>query len=279
MSRNVLVLAATALAMGAGSVQAADWGAAPIYDPVLKPSYPMDYAQPDPLTFEAGLRYFYSRGSQSYVYVPNGNTYSATDTAHSLEAHLRIDDHSTSTYLKGHVGFGGIAGGEYRTNGTETAAFQIGRVTYGTADFGYTPLDTGGLRLGVFGGYQYTHEAPLNHGLDIHSLRLGVAGRVDVANVFDINAEVAAIPYSFVSGTMRNPATPNGPTNGITNLGGSLYGGSAEVMLGFHPTDMFTIRGGVRGTYLNGHLSSAQAAEQYVETFRWGPVVELTAKF
>lgn len=272
MSRTVLIIAATALAL-AGPAQAADWGVPAYQDPVFKPAYPIDYVHPEPLTFEAGLRYFYSWGSQSFQ--SGGDTYSATDNSHALEAHLRIDDHSTSTYLKGHVGFGAITDGAYRTNGAQTSTFQIGRITYGAADFGYTPLDTGALKLGVFGGYQYAHEAPNNTGFDVHGLRLGVSGRAEIADVFDINAEVAAIPYSFVSGSMRNA---HGPT-AITNLSGSLYGGSAEVMLGFRPTDMFTIRGGVRGTYLNGHLSSAQAAEQYVETFRWGPVVELTARF
>lgn len=275
MSRYVLVLAATALAVtGAGSAQAADWGAPSYEDPFFKPAYPVNYIQEDPLTFETGLRYFYSWGGQSFVDGPN--TYSANDTAHSFEGHLRIDDRSTSTYLKGHIGFGAIASGEYSTNGAQTGAYQIGRISYGVADFGYTPIDTGAMRLGVFGGYQFTHEAPSNIGLDVHSLRLGVSGRVEVADLFDINAEVAAIPYSFVSGSMRNP---DGPTT-ISNLDGSLYGGSAEVMVGFHPTDMFTIRGGVRGTYLNGHVMSDPGNQQrYIETFRWGPVVELTARF
>lgn len=274
MSRKVLIIAATALALAnVSSIQAADWGTAPVYDPTFKPAYPIGYEQPEPLTFEAGLRYSYSWGSQSFE--NGGNTYSAKDNAHSIEAHLRIDDRSTSTYLKGHIGFGGVAEGSFQTNGTETSTYKIGRVTFGTADFGYTPLDTETARIGVFGGYQYTHEAPLNNGIDIHSLRLGVAGRVEVANAFDINAEAAIIPYSFVTGTMSNPGGPAA----ITNLGGSLYGGSAEVMVGFHPTEMFTIRGGVRGTYLNGHLTSAQAGQQYVETFRWGPVLELTSRF
>ncbi|WP_116654295.1 hypothetical protein [Pelagibacterium sediminicola] len=274
MSRYVLIIAAAALASGAGAVHAADWGVSSYEEPAFKPAYPVDYTYDDPLTFEAGLRYFYSWGGQSFQ--TGGNTYSANDTAHSFEGHLRIDDRSTSTYLKGHIGFGAIADGEYSTNGVQTSAYQIGRISYGVADFGYTPLDTGSMRLGVFGGYQFTHEAPSNIGLDIHSLRLGVSGRVEVADVFDINAEVAAIPYSVVSGSMRNT---DGPTT-ISNLDGSLYGGSAEVMVGFHPTDMFTIRGGVRGTYLNGHvMSDPGSAQRYVETFRWGPVVELTASF
>src|SRR5690606_35158031 len=107
MSRTVVILTSAALALtGTGAAHAADWGMPAYEDPVFKPSYPIDYEQPDSLEFEAGLRYFYSWGSQSFAF--GGDTYSATDTSHALEAHLRIDDRSTSTYVKGHVGFGAI---------------------------------------------------------------------------------------------------------------------------------------------------------------------------
>lgn len=273
MSRIVIGLAASVLAVSTiGGAQAADWRTEP--KPVFKQAYPVDYAKhQSPLEFEAGLRYSYSMGSQSFP--EGGASYSATDTSHALEAHLRIDDRSTSTYVKSHVGLGTITDGEYRTDDDATDTFNIGTIAYGTADFGYTPIETDGLRLGIFGGYQFAHEAPSGTEMTVHALRLGVSGRAQLADQVDINAEAALIPYAYAHGNMDNPDA----ATGINNFEGALYGGSAELMLGFRPTDDFIIRGGVRGTFLEGYGTTDGSDEQYIQMFRWGPVVELTASF
>ncbi|GGA49076.1 hypothetical protein [Pelagibacterium lentulum] len=274
MSRLLVGLAAGGvLVAGMGAANAADWGVSK--DPVFKPAYPVHWEEESPLGFEVGMRYFYGIGSQSFQL--GGSTFSADDQSHSLEAHLRIDDRSTSTYLKGHFGFGAITDGTYKENGTEIDSFQTGRLAYALADFGYTPLDTGAARAGFFAGYMYANESPQDSGLDIHGLRLGIAGRAELSDMLDISAEIAAIPYAWVSGNIDVLPVP--PGQSLTGIDGALYGGAAEVMVGFHPTDEFTIRAGARGTYLNGYVSSDEPGEQYVETFRWGPVVELTYRF
>ncbi|WP_338607263.1 hypothetical protein V6617_12360 [Pelagibacterium nitratireducens] len=266
----------TGLAMGllvaaaSGQATAADWGVQP--DPVFKPAYPVDMMpQEDSLDFEAGIRYFYGMGGQSFNL--GGTNYSANDTSHALEVHGRIDDHSTSTYVKGHIGYGAITDGEFAPNGGD---YNTGRVGYINADFGYLPLDTGSVKAGVFGGYMYADESPEGSGPIVHGLRLGVAGQAEFNNIFDISAEAAIIPYASVTGSFRNGGTP---VTTLSNVNGSLYGAAGEVMAGFHVTENFIIRGGARATYLNGYVTSDQPGEQYVESFRWGPVVELTASF
>lgn len=311
MSRKVLVLAATVIAMSAGSVQAADWGAAP-YEPVLKPSYPMDYAHPDPLTFEAGMRYFYGKGGQRTTITGLG--FSADDSSHFLELHGRIDDHSTNSYLTGHIGYAAIIDGTYRTpTSGGTIRTDSGRIAYGAADFGYLPLKNGGLGLGAFFGYQYLNES-VNMGrnsymtaagggdsqpnlLEVHGLRLGVTAQAELNDVFDVRINAAAIPYAWLTGTYgafdARALDPTVTPGNSATISGHLYGGSVDAMVGFSPTQNMTIRAGARGYYLTGptqtHFeirdpanpgtSQGFIANGNTELFRWGPVVELTAKF
>ena len=268
MSRVLLGLATGLLAASsAGSAIAADWGTP---EPMFRPAYPVDMApMEDGLDFEAGLRYFYGMGSQSFA----GSPYSANDVSHALEVHGRIDDHSTSTYVKGHIGYGAITDGSYEADGLPDEDYNTGRVGYINADFGYYPLATETMSAGAFLGYMYEDESPQNTGLFVHGLRLGVTGNAEINDVFDINAEAAIIPYANATGAMENPGGSR------DNVNGSLYGAAAEILAGFHVTDNFVVRAGARGTYLNGYVSSDQDDEEYVELFRWGPLVELTATF
>lgn len=268
MSRILIAISACALASSVTPLMAADWGTSA---PGFRPAYPMDMApMEDSLDFEFGLRYFYGMGGQSFT---NGSTYSATDLSHSLEVHGRIDDHSTSSFLKGHIGYGAITDGEFSMDDTTNGSYSTGRVGYVNADFGYLPINTGGVKAGAFIGYMYSDESPQNTGPITHGLRLGVAARAEFGDMFDITAEGAIIPYSAVSGSMANPAGT------LTGIEGSLYGAAGEVMVGAHLTDNFVIRAGARATYLNGHVQADQPGEHYIEMFRWGPLVELTATF
>lgn len=267
MSRVLTGLAVTVMAAAAtGQALAADWSTG--HAPIFKPAYPSDMGpMEDSLDFEAGLRYFYGRGGQSFT--AQGTTYSATDTSHALEVHGRIEDHSTATFLKGHIGYGAITEGEF---GPSDESYNTGRVGYINADFGYTPLVTPEVQAGFFIGYMYSDEAPEDTGPVIHGLRLGVASRAQFNDQFDITAEAAIIPYASITGTMSNPGAS------LADIDGSLYGAAGEVMAGFRVTDAFVMRAGIRGTYLNGHVLVG-GEEEYVEMYRWGPLVEASVRF
>ena len=70
------------------------------------PTEPGDWAglgdKDDPVTFEFGMRYWYSMGSVSAS--SSGTSIASTDTSHIGELHLRIDDDSTNTYAKAIAG-------------------------------------------------------------------------------------------------------------------------------------------------------------------------------
>src|SRR6185437_9018629 len=56
----------------------------------------------DPLSFELGLRYWYSMGAQNFSV--SGSKLTESDQAHSVEGQFRIDDHSSKFYAKGLAG-------------------------------------------------------------------------------------------------------------------------------------------------------------------------------
>src|SRR3978361_632414 len=64
----------------------------------------------DPLSFEMGLRYWYSMGSQNFNVGPD--TLTDSDKTQSVEAHFRVDDHSTNFYAKA------LAGLSFNIDGT-----------------------------------------------------------------------------------------------------------------------------------------------------------------
>src|SRR5690606_15275869 len=138
---------------------------------------------------------------------------------------------------------------------------------------------------------------------DIHALRLGVKGAADF-EMFDVQAEVAAIPYAHVSGTVGGSATlggggfsfPGVPVpvyeHAPTTLSGRGYGVMAETMVGFHPTENLTLRVGGRAWYMEGKLDAVfngtagggvvptmTLPSTYASLFRYGLRAELTGKF
>lgn len=286
MSRVLTGLTAAALAVSAMSAaQAADYG---VYDPSFKPAYPADWAQESPLGFEAGLRYWYSMGSQNFAL--NGSDYIGNDTSHIVEGHLRIDDYSTDTFLRANSGYAvSVVNSVNLPSGPDT--YEGGRIAYATADFGYTPVSTGGLKLGGFVGYQYLNDSPhmgrenyyipstiswtpgspdytiggasKPNSLDVHALRLGVTGKAELGNSIDISGDFAVIPYAWAGGVLGAHSvglgTPPGgtlyPTSPVS-VDGHLYGAAAEIMVGFRPTENLTLRIGARGYYLTGPVNS-----------------------
>lgn len=319
LSRKGLIFAAAALAMaGAGTVQAADWGIPA--DPIFRPAYPVTYEQEDPLGFEVGLRYWYSMGAQAVMLNNNphltGVSAGTEDTSHILELHGRIDDHSTATYLKGALGFNVMTEGQYFTadgnleNIVNGPSLSGGSIEYGGADFGYMPFGNDTFRFGGFVGYQFWRDMPDANrqalygvtGPDIHALRLGIAARADFNDMIDFQAEVAAVPLAWASGSLTDIHFANTDLVGNGDLynrvsgqmDGTLYGGMAEAMVGFRPNENFAIRGGLRGWLLTGPATFTLAVDnsndpgvpalqtgvtEDVGIMRWGPVVELTARF
>jgi hypothetical protein len=242
--------------------------------PELRPSYPDNWenGEDNPLRFEAGLRYWYSIGKQTAELGVGGSTFSTTDRSHILEGHFRIDDASTNSFVKGQAGYAVVTNGEHATNVGVPQDFTGGQIGYVGADFGWVPLGGDTVKFGALAGYEFKRESPDRNrfdvqnidGLNIHALRLGVTGHADLSEMFDIDAELVAMPYAYASGATAevgmNPVTIGGllvnRSNAIAT--GALYGGSAQVMLGYHPTENMTIRVGGRGWLLQGPSSMRQ---------------------
>jgi len=275
----------------AAPVLAADYG---MY-PELRPAYPNQWALPedDPLRFEAGIRYWYSLGEQDFDI--GGLTQESSDTTHSGEFHFRIDDDSTSSFLKGYAGYGFHMQGDYTTT-VDSGSIANGRLGYAGADFGYTPFGNEVGSIGGLIGYLYWNDSPNTgrnsfavaesssdiawtsgsdfytlgfdsqaNNLDIHALRLGITGRTEINDLIDVSAEVAAVPYAHVSGNLGNVLfeADDGPFTGNNmflaspvEVEGMGYGAMGEVMVGIKPTQNMALRLGARAWYLQGQTEA-----------------------
>lgn len=208
----------------------------------LRSGFASDWDNTDtgsPLSFELGLRYFYSWGAQSFTL----NSTLATDVhgamkesdqSQAAEAHFRIDDASTKTYVKG---LGGMA---FQTTGTATdstgtSAVSNGKIQYLGADIGYSLLGDAksGATFGPFAGYMYWNDSPNTYSdnyaavssaadvsydqsngqtsfagssspndINLNMLRLGLSGKANLGPMFDISGEVAAVPYARITGVL-----------------------------------------------------------------------------
>lgn len=186
----------------------------------------------DPVGFEAGLRYWFSLGTQAVEF--NGDTFDSSDTSQIVEKYLRIDDYSTDTYIKTYAGFAPVISGTYSTP-EESGSLTDGHVYYYVGDFGWTPFtfgeggDGNGIGVGGLLGYMYWNDSPSTgytnflepdtvswttagpdpvfnvdsdtQNLTIHALRLGKTAN-GTLGPFAITAEAAAIPYAWINGTL-----------------------------------------------------------------------------
>jgi hypothetical protein len=113
-------------------VLAADYGALPDF----RPSYPDQWApeEGDPLSFDVGVRYWYSIGKQDH----SVGTYTETmeTRTHSGEAYARINDASTNSFLEAFGGYGVAHDGSYSTNGGASVTLPAARLGYAGLDFG-----------------------------------------------------------------------------------------------------------------------------------------------
>ena len=295
--------------------------------PDLRPAYPDSWVPPeDSIRFEFGTAYWYSWGGQNAAFAsPMGDVSLAVrDNTHIGELHGKIEDLSTQTYLSGKAGIGLSTSGTYAI--TPSASGPIGRnstIGYAGADFGWLPAGDmrDGAAFGGFIGYQYWKDAPdigagqvgatfdgvgnptsftaAKDDFDIHALRLGVKGQADF-DMFDLQGEVAAIPYAHVSGTLGGssptgfnfPGFGNFQERAPTTLSGRGYGVMAEGLVGFHPTENLTLRVGGRAWYVEGQLdakftANAGGANQatlnlpsnFARIFRYGALLEATGRF
>ncbi|MHA6692160.1 hypothetical protein [Devosia sp. A449] len=327
MKRSLYGAAAMLALSAAVPALAADY----VEYPELRPAYPESWQNPDDsIRFEFGTAYWYSWGGQDAGFTsPFGPvSLSVRDQTHIGELHGKIEDLSTQTYVAARAGLGLHTTGTYDIS--PAAGGDIGRnsrIGYAGADFGWLPLGTmeNGFAFGGLVGYQYWKDAPdigtgkyatafdglgnpsslgeARDNFDIHALRLGVKAAADF-DMFDVQAEVAAIPYAHVSGTVGGSASVGGGgfnfpgvpvpvyENAPTTLSGRGYGVMAETMVGFHPTENLTLRVGGRAWYLEGNLDAvfngtaggvAQPAmtlpSTYASLFRYGLRAELTGKF
>jgi hypothetical protein len=241
-----------------------------------------------PLGFEFGLRYLYSRGGHSFSV--GGTEETSNDTSHILEGHLRIDDYSTKSFLRGNIGYAIATTGDY------SGDWGSGQISDGT--IGYIGGDLGqywlgdpeeGVGLGGFIGYQYLNDNPdigranfttaasvsdiswsttstdwtvpydsEPNTVEVHMLRLGASARAELNDMVDISLDVAAIPYASISGTLGAfgvTSTGSNPTyiqSSVAEVDGWGYGAAADLMLGFHPFENMVLRMGGRARYLQG---------------------------
>lgn len=243
MSRLVSSIALLAAMAATAPVLAADWGADEWgYGGDLRGGLfnePKDWSglgdETDPLRFDAGIRYWYSMGAQSFGI--DGGTVETSDVTHSGEAYLRIDDVSSRAYIKGSAGYSFAIDGDYATP-SGAGSIGGGSVGYGLADFGWYAFGDGKSGVGLLAGYQYWNDSPrterdnyaiistldgnedtgdwtiggdgVERNVDIHALRLGFTGRAEFGDMFDITGELAAIPYASISGNMGGGAAAGG---------------------------------------------------------------------
>ncbi len=253
----------------------------------------------DPLSFELGLRYWYSWGAQHFNL--NGPSLTDSDNTQSVEAHIRVDDASSGYYAKA------LAGTSFDINGTSSGGppgqpntVTDGRVTYAGGDIGFSWLGANSkTKFGPFAGYMYWNDSPnlgrsnfyptadsgnsVEDDVNVNALRLGLSGKVDLGSYIDVSVEVAAVPYAKVGGTLGafgftpqalTATTILEPASAVS-MDGWGYGAMGEAMIGFHPTSNMVLRVGGRAWYLQGR-SDETLTENVVDTSGSTPTVTKT---
>lgn len=295
--------------------------------PELRPAYVEGWeGGEDDIRFEFGTAYWYAWGGRDANFTgsaPLGNiSVTSRDQTHIGELHGKIEDLSTQSFVAGRAGIGLHTTGTYAITPAGSGAIgNSSRIGYAGADFGWLPAGsmTEGYAFGGLVGYHYWKDAPTigtgqyattfaggvptsmgeaRNDLDIHALRLGIKGTASF-DMFDLQGEVAGVPYAHLSGVLGG-SSPGGYTfggivyneNAPTTFSGRGYGVMTEAMVGFHPTENLTLRLGGRAWYLESNLDAvfngtsaggAQPAQTmpstYASLFRYGLRAELTGRF
>lgn len=300
MLRSVSLLALI-LGLGLASpVLAADWQ---WDDAEMRDSYPDNWKleEDNPIAVEAGVRYWYSMGQHDMQVI--GDSYSSRDTSHVVEAVLRVDEPATGWYGKAWGGYSAAISNDFTTP-TRSMHLDSGEIRYAGGDVGWRALGNETLSSGGFVGYQYWNDSPdmwrenftgglqsVPNKIEYHMLRLGLTTKAVFGEHFEVEAEVAAVPYALVGGqygafvhpTYDPGVTPASPGN----LSGWLYGATGEVMARFRPDKNWSIGLGGRAWYLTGQAdftfqSTANnwiTKTQQFSTLRYGLLGEVSYKF
>ena len=84
--------------------------------------------------------------------------------------------------------------------------------------------------------------------------------------MFDLTAELAAVPFGWATGTFGAFGTGNitiGPDTytqaSAATVEGRLWGGQAQMLFGLHPTENLTVRLGGRAWYLTGPVEGSRS--------------------
>jgi hypothetical protein len=302
MLRSVSLLA-MAIGLGfASPVLAADWqweddGAD------FRDSYPEDWKleEDNPIAVELGARYWYSMGQHSMSVL--GDSYSSQDTTHVVEGVARVEETATGWYGKAIGGYSAVISNDFTTP-SGTGHLNSGEVRYVGGDVGWRALGNDTLSSGGFAGYQYWNDSPdmgrenftgglqsVPNKIEYHMLRLGFTTKAKFGDHFEVEGELAAVPYAMVQGqygAFVHPAygvgiTPASPGR----LSGWLYGATAEVMARFRPDKNWSIGLGGRAWYLTGEadFTFSSTANNWItktqqfSTFRYGLLGEVSYKF
>ncbi len=352
MSRFAALVAAALGATALSPVFAADWANEPGFFRGSHNSFePKDWTelgdQQDSIGFEFGVRYYYSWGAQNFTI--SGGEATTQDVTQAVEVHARFDDWQTNTFLDAFGTYAFSMRGTYDSGGFASGTVDDGKMAHLGADFGWHAFGDNDNGFGPQLGYLYWNDSPRtdrinfttatsgddlqydpNTGqifftgdssdtnIDIHAVKLGVAGRATFGDgLFDITAEANAIPYAYVTGVLGNHSVPGFATplgnpgfvkTSETNATGWGYGASGEIMVGVSPMENFVFRVGGRAMYLQGTYDATYTAAQvsdptdsdadgiydtapvfvnqgYIETrnpfsmFRYGLLAEATYKF
>lgn len=303
MSRLATSLAILMAALGTPAL-AADWGESwrdSSFRGSLEPKDWSGYGDTDDgLNFEVGIRYWYALGSQTFETWAGDST--TEDAAHIGELHLRIDDNVTRTYAKAWAGYSMAINGDFDSP-VGSGEVIDGQVGYVGADFGWNAFGDGnGTGIGGLIGYAYWNDSPRTDrsnfvtaesgddltydpttgqiffpgdsedtDININALRLGLSGRAELNDMFDVSAEVAAVPYATIGGIMGNHQVSSGTTalgnpnfvkTSATEVEGWGYGAMGELMFGIEPVDNLVLRLGGRAWYLQGTYDATYTAAQ-----------------
>ncbi|GLS37822.1 hypothetical protein GCM10010869_34160 [Mesorhizobium tianshanense] len=239
-------------------------------------------ADPALVSFEGGLRYWYSTGEASKdLYDSSGTlllsrlTYDRLD-AHSGEVFFNATHNPTGIFVKGLLGAGGITEGslvdeDWRPNRVPYSNALLdqrgGDITYFTTDLGYYFWNTPAYRIGAFVGYNFWNERyhafgcvqqatdpgicvpaiPANVGVisqdnDWHSLRLGLAGQTQLTERLSLSGDVAFL-FTRLDGKDRHHLRPE---INPQPEDGDGHGVQLEAVLNYKVTDLFNIGVGAR---------------------------------
>ncbi len=305
------------------AAQAADYGEPPLYPPEL-------YELRPSLEIDVGVRYWYSTGkTQMQLFdasgaIPVSQLTWSDQTGHAGEGYFNI--RQNDYFLKGYIGAGILTGGKLQDEdfppaispySSTNSGSKDGKLRYLSVDFGYYLLNTPGGKLGGFVGYHYDSETmnaygctqtagnaaicgttPIPDSVNVitekyrwSSVRLGIAGEVELMPNLKLSGDAAWLPYTSLRGSDTHwLRLGTGPTDftGATPQTGRGTGMQFEGIVSYMFTNNVTL--GVGGRYWHmeapdatAHFESSTASGgpqvEKVKMDRYGMFVQLGVKY